>query len=207
MPLVKKIKTEFGELGIWKLSESSEDLTTLFQFNKKEQAEFCNIKAERRKKEYLAARLTLGKLLSGKPEIEYLKSGKPILKNNTKEISITHSAELVAVLISEKKAGIDAENMDRNIDKVANRFLHEKELETINASKNPQTGKILYWSAKEAIFKCTDQEGIQFNEQIFIPAFEIKKEGSFKGSLDNNEHYKLWYFFYENNVIVSCVEL
>jgi 4'-phosphopantetheinyl transferase len=207
MALVKKIKTEFGELGIWKLSETSKELKAQFLFSKKEQEEFDNIKAERRKREYLAARLTLENLLSGKPKIAYLKSGKPILKNNTKEISITHSAELVAVLISEQKSGIDAENIDRNIDKVANRFLHKEELNTINNSKNPQIGKVLYWSAKEAIFKCTNLEGIQFNEQIFIPPFEIKKEGSFKGCLNNTDHFNLWYFFYENNVIVYCVEL
>lgn len=207
MALVKKIKTEFGELGIWKLSESSEDLKAQFHFSKKEQEEYDNIKAERRKKEYLAARICLADLLSKKPEIEYLKSGKPILKNKEKEISITHSAELVVILVSDRKTGIDAENTNRNIDKVATRFLHKKEFETIKNSKDPQVGKILYWSAKEAIFKCSDIEGIQFNEQIYIFPFEIKNEGSFKGCLNNTDFYKLSYFFYENNVIVYGVEL
>ena len=207
MALVKKIKTEFGELGIWQLAESSEDLKAQFHFSQKEQEEYDGIKAERRKREYLAARLCLANLLSGNPEIEYLKSGKPILKNNEKEISITHSAELVAVLVSDRKIGIDAENTDRNIDKVSTRFLHKQEFETLNNSKDPQVGTVLYWSAKEAIFKCTDIEGVQFNEQIYISPFEIKNEGSFKGCLNNTDFYKLWYLFYENNVIVYCVEL
>lgn len=207
MPLVKKIKNEFGEIGIWQLTETSDDLKKQFRFSREEEVKYENIKAEKRRTEFLAARLCLEILLAEKPEIEYLKSGKPFLKNTNKELSITHSSELVVVLVSDKKVGIDAENIHRNIDKVAHRFLHKKEFETIHLSKNPQVGKILYWSAKEAIFKCTEIEGVQFNEQIYISPFEIKNEGIFKGCLNNTDCFILGYFFYENNVIVYCVEV
>ena len=206
MPIIEKTVTEAGVLGIWKLSEPVTDLVSLFQFSSKESEEFSKIKVDRRKTEYLATRLLLQELLNKKPEIQYHESGKPVLKNIQKNVSISHSSDFVVILLSENKIGIDVEDTQRNIEKVANRFLHEDELKHIQKSENPQSATILYWSAKEAIFKCTDKHGVQFNEQIFIQPFEIKKEGNFTGILNKNIHYKLWYFFLENNVIVYCVE-
>lgn len=209
MPIVKKIKTEVGILGIWKLSESADDLGSLFQFSNQEKKEFKKFKAKRRKTEYLAVRLLLQDLLNKKQEIQYHKSGKPELKDIQKNVSISHSSDFVVVFISENRIGIDVENTQRNIEKVAVRFLHEEEFRQIQNLENPQTATILYWSAKEAIFKCAEEKGVQFNKQIFIPTFEIKSEGQFTGTLTTNStttNYKLWYLFYENNVIAYCVE-
>ena len=83
MSIVKKIETEIGILGIWKLSESVVDLVSLFHFSKQEKEEFSKIKSDRRKAEYLAARLLLQELLNEKHEIQYLESGKPEIKKTT----------------------------------------------------------------------------------------------------------------------------
>ncbi len=206
MPIIEKINTEAGVLGIWKLSESASELISNFQFSEKEKEEFDKIKVERRKKEYIATRLLLKGLIDKKPKILYLESGKPVLKNSHENISISHSSEFIVILISEKNIGIDVENTHRNIKKIANRFLCEEELNYIQNTADPQTATILYWSAKEAIFKCTDDDGILFDKQIFIQPFEIKTEGNFNATLNKDTRYKLWYFFIENNVVVYCVE-
>ncbi|MDB4584570.1 4'-phosphopantetheinyl transferase superfamily protein [Draconibacterium sp.] len=206
MPLVKKISTEVGLLGIWKLSERSEKLEEKFNFRMEEKTEYSKIRTEKRKTEYLAARLLSKELLGFKPEIAYEPSGKPVLENSDFKISISHSAELVTVIISKKKVGIDVENTKRNIDKIAKRFLHINELNHILTLKKPHPIKALYWSAKEAIFKCTDTKSVEFKKQIIIDPFEKKSEGSFTGTLNGSIQYKLWYFFYENNVVVYCVE-
>ena len=206
MPIIDKKITEAGILGIWKLTESATDLISQFQFSEIEKEKFDKIKIERRKIEYLATRLLLENLLDKKPEIIYLKSGKPELKNIQKNISISHSSEFVVALVSEKNIGIDVENTQRNIKKIANRFLCEEELNYIQNMADTQTATILYWSAKEAVFKCTDKDGILFSKQIFVQPFEIKTIGNFKATLNKNIHYKLWYFFIENNIVVYCVE-
>jgi 4'-phosphopantetheinyl transferase len=156
MPIIKKIETEVGILGIWKLSESVNELVSLFNFSTKEKEEFSKIKADRRKTEYLAARLLLNELVNEKKEIQYQKSGKPELKNSQKNISISHSADFVVVFLSDKEIGIDVEYTQRNIKKVASRFLHEEEFKHIQSLDDPQTATVLFWSAKEAFFKCTD---------------------------------------------------
>lgn len=209
MPFIKKIQTEIGILGIWELTESADFLQSTFRFSETEFEEFEKIKAERRKIEYLAIRLLLQQLLNEKAEINYHNSGKPYFKNKALNISISHSAELVTVIISEEETGIDVENTQRKIDRIANRFLHEKEAEHIQTKEDKQIAKIFYWSAKEAIFKCTDFVGVQFNKQILINPCHIKSEGNFTGTLTSKkvkEYYKLWYLFYKNNVIVYCVK-
>jgi len=206
MPIIDKKITEAGILGIWKLTESATDLISQFQFSEIEKEKFDKIKIERRKIEYLATRLLLENLLDKKPEIIYLESGKPELKNIQKNISISHSSNFVVTLVSEKNIGIDIENTQRDIKKIASRFLCEEELNYIQKMADPQTATILYWSAKEAIFKCTDEDRILFSKQIFIQPFKIETMGNFKATLNKNTRYKLWYFFIENNVVVYCVE-
>jgi len=209
MPIVAKKNTEVGILGIWKLSESSTELMSKFNFSEKENEEFRRNKAEKRKTEYLATRLLLQDLLNEKTEIQYYKTGKPFLENTNKNLSISHSSDFVVVLLSENKIGVDVENTERNMDKIALRFLHEKEFKHIQNLEYPKTATVLYWSAKEAIFKCTNEQNILFNEQITILPFEIKKEGHFFGTFTFNSsiiNYKLWYFFYEKNVTVYCIE-
>lgn len=206
MPFVKEIQTSLGRLGIWKLSESSDELCKSYDLSDGEKDHYDQFRSEKRKTEFLAARILLENLSGCKPEVYYTKHGKPLLKNSQLHISISHSSELVAVFISEKKIGLDVENTQRKIDKVAHRFLHEKEMNFIDSTTSPQVAKIVFWSAKEAVFKCTDETGVQFNEQIFVYPFELKNEGSFRGALNETVPYKFWYEFYENNVIVFCVE-
>ncbi len=210
MPFVKKIETEIGVLGIWELTETSSSLLCAFNFSENEKIEFSKIKFEKRKCEYLATRLLLESLLKEKTEITYLSSRKPILKNNPLNISISHSANLVVVLTSAQKVGIDVEIENRSIDKVVHRFLSQTEMLDVEKAMNKQKAKIIYWGAKESIFKTTDFNGVQFDRQISISPFKLKTEGYFFGKLTTEEiaeSYKLWYFSYQNNSIVYCVEV
>lgn len=209
MPLVKKTETEIGILGIWKISEPVETLLSEFSFSENEKAEFEKLRSEKRQVEYLASRLLLNQLLNNKTEIIYNNLGKPQLKNNPLHISISHSSDFIVLIVSNQNTGIDVEQLNRNIDRVANRFLSNEELTDIQNCSDPQTAKIIYWGAKESIFKCTNFHGVQFNSQILIPAFLIEKEGFFEGKFiagEQVEHYKLWYFTIENNMVVYCVE-
>ena len=210
MPFIKKISSEAGILGIWELLETVESLLEIFCFSEKEQSEFNKINIDKRRIEYLSVRLLLEKLLNFKPDIIYNEQGKPRLTNYHQNISISHSSEVVTVIVSEKTIGIDAENSERNIGKIAHRFLSINELNYLEKAKTPQSAKIIYWSAKEAIFKCSGLQVFRFNEQINIQPFEIKEEGKFYGTLKQNDNilsFSLWYFFYKNNVIVYCVEI
>jgi phosphopantetheinyl transferase len=209
MPFEKKISTTDGLIGIWNLNDSLDDLKKQCQLSDSEEQRFDTLIIERRKKEFLATRILLQKLFGSHQLIIYNAVGKPLLQNSSKNISISHSADFVTIFVSEKVIGIDVERTTRSIDKVAKRFLHPKEQEFIEILENKQWAKILLWSAKEAIFKCSKFQGILFNEQIRIKPFALKAEGDFEGSLQLDENktiFNLHYIFFKNNVMVYCVE-
>lgn len=210
MPFLKKIENSAGTIGIWKISEPSEKLFPGVQLSEKQKVFYESIKNERRRKEFLAIRVLQKELSGYHSEIAYEKSGRPFLKNSQKNISISHSSDLAVFFISEKTAGIDVENTDRNIAPLAKRFLSKNELADCESSVNKQLTQTIYWSAKEAIFKCTHETNIQFKSQILIQPFELRSEGTFSGQLKIDEQlfaYNLGYFMVENNVVVYCVEM
>jgi len=209
MPFYKKINTSGVRIALWQLNDSLEELKNSCLLKKSDQEHFDCITSEKRKKEFLASRILIKKLVADNSEIIYNNLGKPFIKNSKKHISISHSANFVAVIVSDKRVGIDIEQSTRNIDRVATRFLHSRELEFIESMKNKQLAKILYWAAKEAIFKCSEFQGIQFNEQIIIAPFDFEQSNKFEGTLKSaakNVNYRMHYFLVENNVMVYCVE-
>ena len=209
MGLIKKITNNFGTILIWEITETMAELKSQINLSENDIPEFSRITAERRKKEFLATRILLEKALGAKVEIQYNNSGKPFLNSAGLNISISHSAEYVTLFLSKMKVGIDIENTCRNISRIANRFLSEKEKTDIKHIKNPERALFIYWGAKESIFKCSHEKNIQFNQQISIDRFDIKARGEFTGELRTNRvvsNYKLFYFFLKNNVLVYCVE-
>ncbi|HCE57359.1 MAG TPA: hypothetical protein DER09_06020 [Prolixibacteraceae bacterium] len=210
MPFVTEIQTRFGRAGIWELTESPQELTEYFQFSPLEKTEFEKINAPKRQTEYLSTRLLLQKMLGRKTEIGYQPDGRPVLKESKLNVSISHSANLVVVLLAEKACGVDAELKNRNIENVAKRFLHPDEIGNIESSGNRWFLQILYWCAKEAIFKCSCQHGIQFDQQIKIKPFDAVNETFFSGTLcseNTTEHFSLQWLEFKNNIIVFCVEI
>jgi phosphopantetheinyl transferase len=172
--------------------------------------EFEKFALKKRQVEYLATRLLLQHLMGEKTEIIYQSTGRPQIKNSTQNISISHSSNLVAIVISGRMVGIDVEIADRDIDKVVGRFLNPKELIWIEKSIHPRFLKMLFWCAKEAIYKCACRPGVQFDTQIFIPPFDFENTNQFNGELTLQNRaatYKLQYSNHENNILVYCVEV
>ncbi|WP_320113473.1 4'-phosphopantetheinyl transferase superfamily protein [Draconibacterium orientale] len=210
MPLIEKIANQNGTIGVWELKEAADDLLKKVKLTPVETARLATFKAEKRRKEFLASRLLLQQLLPESPEIVYRdKFGKPSLKDSSLNISITHSADLAAIIISDKNIGIDVEQIHRNIDKVVTRYASPEEIEFIENSNDPQFVKILLWAAKEAIFKIAGIQGIQFNRQIEITLFDYHAHSRFSGALKHPEKeigYDLFFRTIKNNILVYCVQ-
>ena len=209
MPFFKKIETNVGTIALWKLQELSEELSGKCKLTNEETHRLESISFEPRRQEFLATRILLQQLLGENTTISYTEAGKPYLKNLDQNISISHSKNFACLFLSEKEVGVDIERTDRRIEKISKRFLHFNEKEFIESLPDQQFAMILYWAAKEAIFKCSPSQGIQFNEQIFISPFDIENDTQFKGQLlisAKKINYNLQFFSFENNVLVSCVE-
>ena len=173
MPLVTNLYENSFRLALWKLTEDLSFLENKAKMTSPDLAQYSKITNEVRKKEWLAVRILLNEVLGFWPVISYMDSGKPILNNHTRHLSISHSREMVGILLCTSPfAGIDIEKMSRNIDSVLPRFLSNEELENINRTNNP-FDKILHWCAKEAVFKSVNESNIEFSSRIKIAKIDF----------------------------------
>ena len=152
--LLKKEKNQ--SLGIWEISESVNELKALTKGVKLDQ-----IKSQKRKLEILAVRALL-KEMCGNVKLSYNKFGAPVLDNNNK-ISISHSKQLVAIIVSELKSAIDTEIISKRILKIKEKFISK--YDNINDSQEDLT---IAWSTKECIFKWHQKGNINFKDDISI---------------------------------------
>ncbi len=89
---------------------------------------------------------------------------RPYLNHFLWHVSISHSYPFAVACISKKPfTGIDLEKKDRNVQKIAPRFLNPMELELW---KDDALKLTLAWSAKESIYKAWKQPGLSFQKEI-----------------------------------------
>ena len=87
-------------IAIWEITETLEELLKLSHL-----ISTADFNTEKRKKEWLASRLLLNEI-NPNYSISYNAFGAPEL-NNSSYISISHSKELVAIIISKQQVGIE----------------------------------------------------------------------------------------------------
>lgn len=203
MPLLLNQYENTYRLALWSLTESLQFFEEKAKLSIADQKSYAKIKNELRKKEWLAVRVLLNEVLGFWPQITYTETGKPLLQNHTRHLSISHSKSMVGILLcTNPHAGIDIERTSRSIDKIASRFLSEKEQNYIKS--NPlKYSRIIYWCAKEAVFKAMNESNILFSKQIHIS--EVTIDGKMKGhfySEKENVDFLLNYIELDEHLIV-----
>ena len=136
-------------------------------------------------------------LIEKKVIIEYDEFGKPSLRNDDRQISISHTDGMVAVQISNQPTGVDVEKISGRVAKIAHKFLSPTELKAIDI-KNQLLHMYAYWGAKETIYKIYGRKRLDFKKDIRIEPFKIEKKGSIKANLKTKEaiSFNLDYFIY-----------
>ena len=206
MPLIKKIELKDGVIGIWEKTE------TLDFFNKlikeyKDDSRYSRITFEKRKIEFLTVRALLRELFGRPAKITYAENGCPYLDEENLNISISHSASLVAVMLHKNRAGIDIEEQGRPVSTIAQKFMTEQELESIEELPEREDLILLQWSAKEAIFKLAPEDGIDFKTQIILAPFARQDKGNLEATFlyeGKEKPIKLNYQFIDGNALVWC---
>jgi phosphopantetheinyl transferase len=155
--------------AIWHITESTDKLRSAINLNESEEILYRSFVAESRKKQWLAYRLLIRELL--KPDeftVEYDQSGKPFLAGSEYHISVTHTEDLAAVIISgNARVGIDIEKIKPRIIKVKDKFLNDSESCAISEQREIEQLTIA-WCAKEALYKIYGVRNLDFRENIFV---------------------------------------
>ena len=91
----------------------------------------------------------------------YFQNGKPYLVGSDLFISLSHSEEGVAAVVSETPVGIDIEKIKPITDKLINYVCNENEKEYIESGEDREYRFFTVWTAKEAFFKKNGGSGVR----------------------------------------------
>ena len=203
--ITKHYLNEFSLLGVWKIEEDLNTLLSLVSLDIDEKKKYKGFSSNSRKLEFLSVRALLSELLGRDAKIVYNKNNKPFLQDGSRFISISHSHNLTAILLStNEKVGIDLEFMSTNIAAFAFKFINRKEKVTREIDER-RYHLYIHWCAKEALYKICDKEGISIRNNITIDPFKVSESGVIKGHVNTNkinESFDLYYSKYDNYAIV-----
>ena len=175
MGIISNQATQNCNIAIWEIKESLEELLQLSNAVLPP-----HLNTEKRKKEWLASRLLLNKI-NPSHSISYNRFGAPELSNRS-NISISHSKELVAIIISQQKVGIDIEEISEKALSVSLKFISENNLKDLNSEK-----ATLIWCCKEAIFKWHQRGEVDFISDIKIHPFKSMGKGEITAEFRNSQ--------------------
>ena len=185
MPII--YKEEIGDhaiLGVWKISESVEELLSMIKFSDGERETFEKFKLKSRQAHWLSYRLAIRELMGNDSSCEfyYDKHGKLHFSNLDYSLSVTHSGLYSGVIISKKHyVGIDIEKLGERINILAHKFLNKEELSRLPEIDQHKFLTVI-WSAKEALYKLYGKSEVQMEHMTIYP-FEMSNKGVIKGQL------------------------
>lgn len=185
MPLLYDIAKQINKrIAIWHVEETIEALKSLLD---------CSVPSdilkthELHQKQRLASRLLLKRINNNVcPDVSYNSFKKPHLLNKQAYISISHTQQLVAVIQSTTETGIDIEQIQPKVERVAKRFLSDAELADING-ENRLAKLTTYWCAKEALYKYYGKKELDYRKHILIQPFEWNEKGMIRAAISTKE--------------------
>ena len=203
MPLHKTINhNSKTKIYIWKISETFDELSSEIILTEKSQIRLNNMKSEMHQRGFLSVRKLLQ--VSGYSDFDlfYDQSGKPHLLDG-KFISISHSHEMSAIIISDNPVGIDLEIQKEKVLKIASKFMNVSHLENLSHENQIKKATVI-WGIKETIFKIENQKGISFPDHIFEENFEISDKKTKAQLRFNNrvENFEIFFEEIENYILV-----
>ncbi|OJV36339.1 MAG: hypothetical protein BGO29_03970 [Bacteroidales bacterium 36-12] len=167
--------------------------------------EYSKIKTEKRKIEFLAARILLNKAVEKEVHVIYNEDNKPYLKDKSSFISITHSKNYVAVITHPScQVGIDIELRTDRVKNIVKRFLNIREQSIFSKENNKLE---IAWSAKEALFKIIGNKVRDFAAELEVFQFTVNEKGTlYVLHVSGSRIYKLRYYQNEIYTLVLCVD-
>lgn len=150
-------------LGIWAISESSDELWALSPCVESSRSDFNNLyKSEQRKCELLAVRLLIKEIVGDNVLLLHQDNGKPYLSSGM-NISISHTRGFAVIIVSHsKQVSVDIEYFSNRIERIRSKFMRDDE----NASS--QVKLLMHWCVKETMYKLFPEDNLTFNKMQLL---------------------------------------
>lgn len=182
MPLVyEKNIDAHTRFAIWKIEETADDLLARLQLKSGETAFLKSLNKGKRTLNWLGTRVLLRTMLdtTGYIDCPSDQNGKPFLSNFKEKISLSHSFDYAAVMMSDRyQVGIDMELVKQKIERIDKKFMSAVELEHLGSEE--RTNKLYAcWCAKEAVYKLQGNKGVSFKDNMLVEPFDFSGTGGF----------------------------
>ncbi|GAA4889372.1 4'-phosphopantetheinyl transferase superfamily protein [Flaviramulus aquimarinus] len=173
MPLYKTITPNSQTtVKIWKITESYEHLMMKVDLKPAALNRVLGMKSELHQRGFLSVRHLLQEFGYVDADLFYDDNGKPHLKDG-KHISITHSFNFSAVIVSDLTVGIDIEKQRDKITIIAHKFI-DYEQDYLNKDGADYIKELTaIWCVKESLYKLFSMPGLSFKQHCLVIPFTI----------------------------------
>lgn len=195
MPLFKTIQiSKNTTVYLWKITETIDVLRDVYlSINSLNRVN--SMKSIAHQKGFLSIRHLLKKTSLNDDDLYYNEYGKPLLKTK-QHISITHSFEFSAIVISDHIVGIDIEKNRDKIKVIKHRFTDLKQSTDNNDDYIKQLTFI--WGAKESMFKIHPSGGMNFKNDLIVNQLKTNTAKGFINTPQLKQHFNIYFHQIEN---------
>jgi len=138
-----------AEITVWRADRETSFYMSFLEQNNFPIASALAIKNTDKRRQWYVSRYALTQAY---PEaIQYYSEQKPMLMNGPR-ISLSHSRNDVAIMISQNEGGIDIQWPDEKLLRISKKYLNPSDLNVFQGI-SPIDAHTLLWSIKEAVFK------------------------------------------------------
>ena len=200
--------SSYGAYLLWRIDEPEALLIKESTADILAQPAYKKIAHPARRREWLAARLALKKLLTelGHAYTQLPKDAweRPYLVSSPIHLSIAHCASFaLAAVDQENPIGIDIQLPCKQLQSVKEKFLDEDE---VKDSGNDIEKLCIYWCAKEAIYKTQGRKRLSLKQDIRIQGFTKSDQGMVWGEV-GTQLFVVHYSFYDHHVLAWSREV
>ena len=173
MPLYKTIVPNSQTIvKVWKITESFDELFQPLDLKSNSLARVQGMKSESHQKGFLSVRHLLRDVGYTDQDLFYDDYGKPHLRDG-KCISITHSHNFSAIIVSDKEVGIDVEMQREKIKRIAHKFI-DYEFQYLNETSDCYVRRLtIIWGIKESLYKLFATPGMVFKDHFLVIPFMV----------------------------------
>ncbi len=198
MPIVQTYQKAAYQICVWELTETTTVLETLLGLSAIECTQQSALfKHEPAYQNWLASRILL-QSMTQQSYTAFIRSpaGKLQLPQQAIEISISHSAQWVAVATSPISLGIDIQIPSTKLERIASKYIAAQRLEELQQSVDYIANLHWYWGIKEALFKAYGVGQIDFRKHLQIVPFELNSGQTVaqvvKSNFEGNYQIEYW---------------
>ena len=214
MPLHKVIHINTNtKLYLWKIDEDFDTLFSQVRLKDSSLERIKSMKSESHQKGFLAVRMLLQHNDYSDFDLFYDSFGKPQIKPQgcsikEVEVSISHSHQFSAIVISDKKVGLDVEQIREKVLRIAPRFMNVSHLENLTQEQKIKKATVV-WGIKESIFKIKNEAGISFPNHIFEEDFDFQDKKATATLKFNNieETFQIAFDSVEDYIFVCAFQI